>query len=446
MGRKNADTLVGLPTVTQRNYNAAETKGIDLKTLKFRKRLKMKHYSMYVSGFILDTVAEVQHSSQGGSIPQEWAEAGGWHKAPTSNPPDEFWRTLVADRGRDGRNPPVYYSRACKESFLKGGLMSGSVNTTDLINNERCSVVAQFCRRVQAVIWNRSLIKTETEKLGLVGKNVQTEDFVCILYCCSMPVILRKSKRKTDEDIKLEIEEGIRHRKIEVLAIWREFHKRAKAFRAKREEEKLKYKQWEKEKTKQWCKDKEWIKKWQQKLMVETREAGVEKPTNEQQVTFEQAMEKKKTLEGGREFNAWKREKRQTKEWDEPKVNWGDFELCLKHGRRWKQYTRTARSQTSKSKPTKGAKSERTRSRTDYGTQSQSSDGGFKPVPEKDSHEDGPSNSVPVEDLQVRSTSKSASAKDFQEDGASQPERLNDTQAKSPPNQHLYKMVREELL
>jgi hypothetical protein len=69
MGRKNADTLVGLPTLTQRNYNAAETKGIDLKTLKFRKRSRMKHYSMYVSGFTLDTVAEVQHSSQGGSIP-----------------------------------------------------------------------------------------------------------------------------------------------------------------------------------------------------------------------------------------------------------------------------------------------------------------------------------------------------------------------------------------
>lgn len=443
MGRKNADTLVGLPTLTQRNYNAAETKGIDMKALKFRRRAKMKHYSMYVSGFILDTVAEVQHSSQSGSIPQEWAEAGGWHKAPNSNPPDEFWRTLVADRGRDGRNPPVYYSRACKESFIKGGLMSGSVNTTDLINNQRCSVVAQFCRRVQAVIWNRSLIRTGTQKLGLVGKNVQTEDLVCILYGCSVPVILRKSNRKTDEDIKLEIEEEIRHRKKEVFAFWREFKNRMKAFRAKRKEEKQKYKEWESERIKQWRKDKGWRVKWQQKLIEEKREEKVEKPMDGEQVPDEQAVEKKKTLEGGREFNAWKyekrqNEKRQNQEWDEPKVNWSEFELCLKYGRRWKEHYRKARSQTSKS--------ERTRSRTDSGKQPQSLDGGFKPEPEKDSHEEGasgteratnpcadePSNSVPAEDLQVVSASKSATAKDFQEDGASQSERLNDAQVKSP--------------
>jgi hypothetical protein len=172
----------------------------------------------------------------------------------------------------------------------------------------------------------------------------------------------------------------------------------------------------------------------------------VEKPMNEQQVTDEQAMEKKKTLEGGREFNVWKREKRQNKELNEPKVNWGEFELCLKYGRRWKEHTRKARSQTSKSKPTKDAKSERTRSRTDSGEQSQSPDGGFEPVPEKDNHEegasgieratnprvDGPSNSVPVEDLQVTSASRSGTAKDFQEGGASQSERLKDTQVKSP--------------
>lgn len=182
MGRKNADSLVWLPSRVQRNYNAAQTRGINHCTLRFRKRTKAKkYYSMYVEGFILHTVAEVLPSSQGGSIPQEWADAGGWKDAPNMDPPDEFWRILVADRGRDGKNPPVHYSRACKECFLKGGLVSGSVSTTDLINNERCSVVAQFCRRVQAVIWNRSLIKTKGGSLGLASKNVREEDLVCIL-------------------------------------------------------------------------------------------------------------------------------------------------------------------------------------------------------------------------------------------------------------------------
>ncbi|KAI9787650.1 MAG: hypothetical protein M1839_000181 [Geoglossum umbratile] len=223
MGRKNADMLVGLPSSLQRNYNAAETKGVDRKASRFRKRIRNKrnnHYSMYVKGFILDTVAEVFPASQGGAIPQEWIDAVEWPGAPYSDPPDVFWRTLVADRGRDGRNPPVYYSRACQESFLKGGLSSGCVSTSDLINNERCSVIAQFCRRVQAVIWNRCLIKTQSGNLGLASKNVQKGDSVCILYGCSVPVILRKSKRKTDDEVKEERQEDFENLFSEIKARW----------------------------------------------------------------------------------------------------------------------------------------------------------------------------------------------------------------------------------
>jgi hypothetical protein len=122
-----------------------------------------------------------------------------------SDPPDEFWRTWVPDRGRNGRNPPVYYSRACKESFLKGGLPSGSVSTSDLIDNERCSALTQFCRRVQAVIWNQSLIKTEgtkteSDNIGLASKNVLKGDLVCILYGCGVPVILRRCEKKKNPE------------------------------------------------------------------------------------------------------------------------------------------------------------------------------------------------------------------------------------------------------
>jgi hypothetical protein len=250
MGRKNADTLVGLPSSVQRNYNAAEIRGIDLNTLKFRKRMKKKHYSMYVKGFVLDTVAEVLPSSQGGAIPQEWTDAGGWKNAPNTDPPDEFWRTLVADRGRDGRNPPVYYSRACKESFLKGGLVSGSVSTTDLINNERCSVVAQFCRRVQAVIWNRSLIKTKNGNLGLVSRNVREGDLVCILYGCSVPVILRKNDlRKTDIEVEEERVEDMDALIKTFLDNWGRRFKRTKMSREGREKKKLEEGKKEKERT-----------------------------------------------------------------------------------------------------------------------------------------------------------------------------------------------------
>lgn len=209
MGRKNADPLVGLP-ILQRNYDACEGKYIDRKVLRFRKRTG--HYSLYVKGFILDTVDEVEVPSQGGGIPEEWLRLAGWNDSTTgdSDAPEEFWRTLVADRGKDERNPPMYYAKACKESVTKGGIQSGSVNTSNLINNERNSIVAQFCRRVQAVIWNRRLMKTHRTFLGLGNKHVQVGDKVCILYGCSVPVLLRETA-KTQEDIEADDKEDADH-------------------------------------------------------------------------------------------------------------------------------------------------------------------------------------------------------------------------------------------
>jgi len=207
MGRKNADSLVGLPNLSHRNYNAAETKSLDKKVFRFRKRVtkpSLNHFSLFVKGFVLDTIAELQPSSQSGSIPTAWAYFAGWGEM-QATPPEHFWRTLVADRGSDGKNPPVYYSRACQESFRKGNTTSGVVDTTGLIEHERNSVVAQFCRRVQAAIWNRALVKTEAGRLGLVAANVKEHDFVCILYGCSVPVILRRHGPKELHVIKNEM-------------------------------------------------------------------------------------------------------------------------------------------------------------------------------------------------------------------------------------------------
>jgi hypothetical protein len=205
VGRKNADSLVGMPNM-QRNYVAAETKASDLKSLRFRKRIAHDmHFSMYVEGFVLETVDKVFPASQGGAIPREWADAVDWN-VHRDKPPDYFWRTLVAGGGSDpGLNPPLYYSRACQESFARGG--TASINTSDLINNERCSVIAQFCRRVQAVIWNRSLVKTVSQRLGIVSKNVSHGGLVYILYGCSVPAILRKCNKKKFTELAQEREE-----------------------------------------------------------------------------------------------------------------------------------------------------------------------------------------------------------------------------------------------
>jgi hypothetical protein len=260
MSRSNADPLVGLPSTTQKNYAAAETKGVDLKSLKFRKRLEVGHYSMYVRGFVLDTVERTSELSRNGQIPEDWPEMANWtvsggrdpNREKDREPPDEFWRTLVANRGKDGKSPPVYYARACKESFSKGGYRGGAVDTTGLISYERNSVVAQFCRRVQAVTWNRAMVKTKLGRLGLVGKNIRKGDLVCILYGCSVPVILRKSERKLEEEFDKEMEWEIEFLTDTLKNYVDHWQKRVRGHRKRKEIAKRKFFAWEVGECKKW--------------------------------------------------------------------------------------------------------------------------------------------------------------------------------------------------
>ena len=391
MSRKNADPLVGLPGATQINYSAAESKEVDIETLKFRKRTEMGHYSMYVKGFMLDTIDEVEQISRNGQIPQEWAELSGWTDADSdspSDPPDVFWRTLVADRGKDGRNPPVYYARACKESFKKGGTGGGAVNTIDLINYERNSVVAQFCRRVQAVVWNRALIKTRAGRLGLVGKNVKKDDKVCILYGCSVPVILRENTCKGDEKFDSEMEWELGFLKSIIWTNFKRYRTRAKAHKTKKEEDKEEFFQWDRSKWRQWRKDEDWHTTWNQNMDNEKQHGVAGQPYSLAERAHNLLHEPEEDLlydtkEGIQlkwrkhlsdpSFNAWKKAKRKAEDienqrrsdlqhqreqdkntppneidiqikpasdWRCSTVNWHEFEIELRFFRKWKNIIR----------------------------------------------------------------------------------------------------------
>lgn len=206
MGRKNADYLVGAPQTGRRTYNACQTAGLEIGNMTFHRRACLgasSHYSLYLDGFIFDRIEEVEETSRSGAIPKKWFALGGWSDPEHSEPPAEFWRTLVADRGKDGQNPPYYYTTALKESVRRGGLESGSVDTTALITNERNPIIVEFCRRVQAVIWNRRLVKTKAGRLGMVQEDVRVGDLVCVLFGCSVPVILRRHQ-KTQKELELE--------------------------------------------------------------------------------------------------------------------------------------------------------------------------------------------------------------------------------------------------
>ncbi|KAF7558406.1 hypothetical protein G7046_g5753 [Stylonectria norvegica] len=198
--------LDGAPFYVCNSWNAyqedveAKRRPPDLEALRFNKLYLQDAYCMH--------------------IPKKWMQLGGWDNAGDpqrdKGPPDEFWRTLVADRGVNARNPPSFYERACKESAAKGGLAGGTISTSDFIYNERNSIVVQFCRRVQEVIWNKRLIVTRDGYLGIASERVHKDDLVVILYGASVPVILRK-KKKTAKQMEMERAEVDLFRKLEMM-------------------------------------------------------------------------------------------------------------------------------------------------------------------------------------------------------------------------------------
>jgi len=208
MERRNADPLVGLPTI-QRNYSAAGTRHITPIRHRFARR--PSYNSMFVEGFIFDKVQTREEAARFGNVPPSWPAVAGWHDPKNKDPPEEFWRTLVADRGPNGQNPPPYYRRACWESIMKMsmGNLSNDGNPLDtslMIDQGRCSIIAEFLRRMQAVIWNRCLLKTMDNRIGLVNQSTQRDDLICILYGCSVPIVLREHI-KSPEQLREEREE-----------------------------------------------------------------------------------------------------------------------------------------------------------------------------------------------------------------------------------------------
>ncbi|KAF2104442.1 HET-domain-containing protein [Rhizodiscina lignyota] len=243
MVRKNPDTLVGLPP--QRNYTAAGNRELtnalrfEQGVTKFSKysHLDGIHYhSMFTEGFVVDKIENLRTASQKGNIPEDWAVLGRryardgeqWQKLP-----DEYWRTLVADRGKSG-NPPRHYPRLINHA-LESHVQGDAFNTQEAIDYSDCQAVSDVLERVQSVIWNRRLMRSKGGRLGLVPKHAEKGDLIVILYGCSVPVVLRRFS-KTKEEVKHEADTKLtRQQKIAARKIIDTFRK----FVAKRKQERL---------------------------------------------------------------------------------------------------------------------------------------------------------------------------------------------------------------
>jgi hypothetical protein len=190
--RVKADPLVGMPGLVK-IYNASGKSQARCTFGRWRNEQKL-----FVDGFVLDTIGDKYLPAQLGNIPFEWIDAVGWHNA-DDDPPDSFWKTLVADRGTAQREPPFRYRTALRYLYAK--VTKGFDIRTDTLLTDSHDIprhVTAFVRRVQSVIWQRCLMHTENlNLLGLVNYEARSGDFICILYGCSVPVVLRKQLDRT---------------------------------------------------------------------------------------------------------------------------------------------------------------------------------------------------------------------------------------------------------
>jgi hypothetical protein len=223
--RKNANSLVGLPHPEKSFYSASGAYRVDLKTLKFRKTLtsqvELDYSSIFTKGFVLDTLLHVEDAAVDGHIPMSWTERAGW-RATKGSPPEVLWRTLVANRTGTGALPPTFWQKACEEAFRKHEGARTSIDTTRLMKLGHNSLVNQYCQRIQAATWNRVLITTENRHLGLASRNVQSGDKLCILFGCSVPVVLRPSV-KSDILVKEELGRELQHIVNMIKRGWRKY-------------------------------------------------------------------------------------------------------------------------------------------------------------------------------------------------------------------------------
>jgi hypothetical protein len=195
--RLHGDSLVGLPD--RKYYNASLGRGawahFDQKDEE-NATLQILH----VRGLEVAEIAVVGPSASKGVIQREWLDMVGSPPSGTgsdiSTSYEKLWRTLVADRDENGNGAPLLYRRAFYYC-LDDPSQDVDIDTQKWINQSNTpSLVIDFLRRVQSVIWNRRLFTTAgelgQERFGLAPRQAQKGDIVCVIFGCSVPVLLRK--------------------------------------------------------------------------------------------------------------------------------------------------------------------------------------------------------------------------------------------------------------
>ncbi|KAI0897386.1 heterokaryon incompatibility protein-domain-containing protein [Annulohypoxylon nitens] len=197
MIRYNPDPFVG-PAVRTKFYSASgdSINKDDWFEIDFESEL------IRVQVFELAKPLEILETAVHGSIPSSWFRCAKWDN-PKDRPPQQFWRTLVADRTSAGLDPEPGYPSIIQASVREKGVKYG-INTNEILHEKDNSAYYEVFRRVQAVVWNRRLIRAKLTKndnttdndneekpLGLVPAETLPGDLIYIVDGCSVPLVLR---------------------------------------------------------------------------------------------------------------------------------------------------------------------------------------------------------------------------------------------------------------
>lgn len=120
----------------------------------------------------------------------------------------DLWRILCADRDEEGKKAPPSFQAAFLERIAKSlfvredGRLEPStigIDVEELLQGEGLSEdVKQYFAVVRDVIWNRRTFKAYPREglgigvIGLAPQDAKAGDDICILYGCSVPVVLRQ--------------------------------------------------------------------------------------------------------------------------------------------------------------------------------------------------------------------------------------------------------------
>ena len=169
--RLNADSFVGL-SGDPKLYNASG----DIKAAEVRITTIDGSRILLCPGQRVDIIGETTAAAVSGIIPAEWFTLG---MGSDTDIPEDFWRTLIADRDIQGHRPQHHLQRYLEQALLQD--RGKDIYVDQMLKENPFSVVAPTLSRVQAVTYNRQLIRTENRSLlGLVPAVAERGDCA---YC-----------------------------------------------------------------------------------------------------------------------------------------------------------------------------------------------------------------------------------------------------------------------